>query len=152
MVRGKHRRSECDGPAVTFSDPETGRIKREEYAHEGEYHRLGGPALIEYFPDGSRRTESWYRHGVRHRDPLDGPACIIKFDDGVQFEEYLVNGQLHRDPAIGPAGITRSATGDVLHRSWWVNGEAHSDPARAPAHSGCKDNSMPELSERPKRH
>ena len=50
-------------------------------------HRLDGPAWL------YNGAQWWYRHGVEHRDPEDGPAVIFA-DGGV---EYWENGVEIRD-------------------------------------------------------
>ncbi|HEX3863663.1 MAG TPA: hypothetical protein VHY35_18425 [Stellaceae bacterium] len=135
MVHGEHHRPENDGPAVTHRDPETDRVTRQEYAHDGEYHRVGGPAFIEYQPDGSPSLESWYRHGIRHRDPLDGPALIWNSDiSGETYEEFFEGGMIHREPTQGPADIRRDNNGVVIRERYLVAGELHRPDGPAIVH------------------
>jgi antitoxin component YwqK of YwqJK toxin-antitoxin module len=58
-----------------------GGVSLERYFNEdGLYHRLDGPAFIEYYEDGGVHTESWSRNDKGHRE--DGPAWISYEEDG----------------------------------------------------------------------
>ena len=56
---------------VRFDDD----FKIVEFRNEnGQLHRVGGPAVIEYY-DGDLHSESWYKNGEPHRDN-DEPGYI----------------------------------------------------------------------------
>ena len=59
------------------------------YNDEGKLHNLKGPARIEYFPDGQKQYEGYYKDGKWHN--LTGPAYIWFFDNGqIEYEGYYV--------------------------------------------------------------
>jgi len=128
MVNGSHHRPEADGPAVTYRDPETGRVIRQEYYLDGKTHRVDGPAYVEYRDDGSFLCESWYCHGSWHRDPAQGPASTwINPETGNRYENFFVNGRLHRDPAEGPADTVHDPNGVIIRETYFINGEQIGD-------------------------
>ena len=57
-----------------------GSVESEYWYLNGEYHRDGGPAYIDYREDGSIIEKKWYLNGKRHR--IDGPALIFYKKDG----------------------------------------------------------------------
>lgn len=57
------------------------RYNYEEWCINGEYHRVGGPALKH------KDSEFWLQHGKLHR--LDGPAVITPSGP----KQYWINGQ-----------------------------------------------------------
>jgi hypothetical protein len=71
--------------------------------------------------------EMYYRHGLLHRDPKQGPAWIERDDTGtvVIVESYNVNGEPYRDPADGPHHISRFDSGGIEH-------ELYCDPGEVP--------------------
>jgi hypothetical protein len=102
----------------------------------GRYHRIDGPAFIEYHsPAGSGfhqwyyngklhcETEAayshssgykaWYHHGYRHR--VGGPAIIRPCGT----EEWWINGKQHR---VGGPAVTWNHDGS---QKWCLNGELH---------------------------
>ena len=69
-----------------------GKRIRQEWRVNGKYHRVDGPAWIEYIPDGSIWCEQYYIEGKYHRE--DGPACITRNDDGsIWREAYYIEGK-----------------------------------------------------------
>jgi hypothetical protein len=158
---GKLHRDHRDGPALIDTNFEGRGVRREEYCHEGTWHRPSaeGPAVIETDTSGRRVLEIYIEHGLRNRDPKEGPAwrCIA---DGRESLEYNVDDQLHREdgPAViicdaqsgavlteawyrrgtahrecGPAVVTRTPDG-YRTESWYCEGELHRDPTDGPAH------------------
>ena len=73
--------------------------------YEGEYHRLGGPA-IEY----AEGNKAWYVDGKLHR--IDGPA--VEHNDGNKY--WYVDGKRHR--LDGPA--VEYSNGN---KYWYVDGK-----------------------------
>jgi hypothetical protein len=114
------------GPAVLSFDENTGEMRHREFRVHGELHNPNGPAsefwrdgLLEqtgYFIDGHLHRddgpalvryrggttdvsyEGWYQHGVRHRDPREGPAEIEYDSNGTFRETYFVGGKRVRRP------------------------------------------------------
>jgi hypothetical protein len=46
----------------------------------GRHHRIDGPAIAHFYPDGSLKREVYYHHGQRHR--ADGAAVIVYDENG----------------------------------------------------------------------
>jgi len=111
MVNGSHHRPEADGPAVTYRDPETGRVIRQEYYLDGKTHRVDGPAYVEYRDDGSFLCESGTATvagtAIRHRARRPHGSILRRATD---TRIFFVNGRLHRDPAEGPADTVHDPT------------------------------------------
>lgn len=66
--------------------------KKDNYGHiykrwtdGGKLHRVGGPALIVCYDNGSVKFEKYYINGIQHRK--DGPALI---DYTFSIEEYII--------------------------------------------------------------
>lgn len=58
-----------------------GKIPRViKYTYEGRLHNSGKPALLEYYPSGIIKRESYYYNGKLHRS-FDRPALI-------EYNEY----------------------------------------------------------------
>jgi hypothetical protein len=83
-----------DGPALRWWWVDRkGRERpiRDIWVNHGDYHRLGGPAIVEYDDRGRPWREEWYYAGHRHRD--DGPA-VVQYDEAGKpvIEEHYVRG------------------------------------------------------------
>jgi hypothetical protein len=67
------------------------KIKAKSYKLNGRFHRLDGPAYIQYNGDGSVAFEDYAINGQWHR--IDGPAYIEYNKRGSIFYEayYLLN-------------------------------------------------------------
>lgn len=61
-----------------------------KYHRDFIYHRENGPAWIDYYPDGTVESESWYVHGYLHN--TEGPGHIKYHPNGtvaiIQFWYY----------------------------------------------------------------
>lgn len=77
---------------------------------DGNYHRDGGPALIE--TDGSKL---WFRHGELHR--IDGPAVM----SANGYNAWFQNGKRHR--LDGPAVEFSYGESTSYVRYWYVYGK-----------------------------
>ena len=108
---GRLHRDEFEGPAIIRRDAASGLIVAMQYWSHGLRHRSTGPASIQRIVSGrtERHIETYYRHGVLHRDPSQGPAMVVWFDGSVFEACYVVNGVDYRNPAEGPYGWGR----------WW---------------------------------
>jgi antitoxin component YwqK of YwqJK toxin-antitoxin module len=74
---------------VLKSNYDNGNVQYETWLLGVEFHRIGGPALIEYFKGGNIKREEWYVNGKTHR--LDGPADIWYYLDGrIRDEHWFV--------------------------------------------------------------
>jgi len=75
------------------------QIDRDIYYKDNEYHNENGPAIIEYYADGSVRSQSYYINGKLHRE--DGAAVIVNYPPSIPkriepvlgWENYYVNGK-----------------------------------------------------------
>jgi hypothetical protein len=88
---------------------------RQEWRWLGQLHSFEDhPAVI--LDDGLEFQ--WWKHGVRHRDPLNGPARIICSGMPPYTEIYFVNGHMHRSdgPSMIMHGIEKWYMWDELHR------------------------------------
>ena len=64
-----------------------GNLRSESYWEDLRYHRIDGPAVTTYWPDGKIQELLYYVEGKKHR--TDGPAVIKYHSDGtVAKEEY----------------------------------------------------------------
>jgi hypothetical protein len=79
-----------------------------EWRLHGEIHRTdGGPA--QRCIDRGAISLSWCRRDELHRQPIDGPAWILRWLDGSGRDEYWFNGSLYEEQ--GAAIIRRYGTG-----------------------------------------
>ena len=76
-------------------------------------HRMDGPAVIRYNPDGKIVSNTWYVRGELHRD--DGPAYLSS-----TVEEWYQHNKRHR--THGPARIDKQYGGKVVSRTWFTDG------------------------------
>ncbi len=122
-LRGNRKhRDPVKGPALVRRDPETGVVTLEAYYVDGKLHREDGPA--EKHLSKSVRSENYYRHGVKHRDPEEGPAVTtISLSLGTPvWQCYYWNGKLHRHG--GPALIEHNRNNGKLSRQYYcLDGE-----------------------------
>lgn len=125
IVRGHLHRDPVKGPALIDTNFEDRGTRREEYFWEGQLHRPSseGPAVIETDASGNRVLEIYVEHGLRHRDPKEGPAWH-GIENGVDVWEYCVAGKLHRED--GPAAAGRDpTTGVIICEKYFHHGELH---------------------------
>ena len=122
------------GPAIKYMNG------REEYLVYGNYHRIGGPAIVDpngytkwyvrgelhsqndepcaSYPDGRKE---WRYYGRLHR-PNDKPALISS--NGDQY--YFNQGQIHRE-GDNPSVIF--ANGDLYYHKWGAPHREGDNPA-----------------------
>jgi antitoxin component YwqK of YwqJK toxin-antitoxin module len=53
-------------------------------------HRIGGPAIINYYVNGNVKSESWYENGTVYR--IGGPP-VIQYDDAGNVISERVNSE-----------------------------------------------------------
>ena len=75
-------------PAIFIRDDEGGG---EYWYYKDKHHRVDGPAIIEYLPDGSLQREEWWQDDKKHR--IGGPAVISYVDRIVTKEEWWIDGK-----------------------------------------------------------
>lgn len=106
---------------------ENGNKNAEQYLYKGHFsmfHRLDGPAGIEYYSNGQICNEKYLVKDYWHRE--NGPAYIEYNSDGkVVEEEYYVHGILHR--LDGPAHVYYDENGNIKRATYWVNGKMYDD-------------------------
>ncbi|MEJ0076806.1 MAG: hypothetical protein WDO17_15420 [Alphaproteobacteria bacterium] len=81
--------------------------------------------------DGSVVT-SYFKNGVYHRDPKEGPAWHCIGPSG-ERSEYFLDGCLHRDPTAGPAQVEFNAEGACMLEAYFEHGVLHRHPKHGPA-------------------
>jgi antitoxin component YwqK of YwqJK toxin-antitoxin module len=70
-----------------------GHIYFEEYSLNGKYHRLDGPAFIEYYKSGNIYMEQYYLNGEFHC--VNGPAIVCYKENGrFSSRKYFLFGKL----------------------------------------------------------
>ena len=108
-----------DGPAVQ-NWYEDGKKCTEGWFKDGEDHRLDGPAYQGWHENGQKGSEGWYKDGKRHR--TDGPAFQDWFKNGKKAsEQYFINGIPHR--LDGPALQYWGTDGQKQYEAYYINGK-----------------------------
>jgi hypothetical protein len=128
-------RPEDEGPAVTELFENSGEVSAVEFYWEGKLHREDGPAIIHYHEDGGVWHEWYYRHGLLHRDPKEGPAEIqrdqLNADIAID-EKYCLFGKYYRRPEDGPYRIERHEATGAVTRQFTMTAEEASHPPQPP--------------------
>lgn len=129
-LNGRLHRDPREGPA-RISWSAAGRICSERYYWRGRMHRPDGPALIDRWHGGV--VEEYYRHGLVHRDPNEGPARLERTPEGLLLIEcYALYDELFRDPAAGPNYCERNIDGTVTCAEYSEPGEPAPTSRRRP--------------------
>ena len=82
-LNGRLHRNSKQGPALIHRHPDTGTVIEERYYWNGRLHREDGAAVLEYnYLNSVPMSEMYYRHGLIHRDPKQGPARLERNDSG----------------------------------------------------------------------
>lgn len=99
----------------------SGNLKSERWIRGKYYHRDGDlPSVIEYYPNGLKKTELWYINGKKHSKYR--PSILTYYDDGnIQSERWYFLSQPHR--LDGPAHIEYYKDGTVSTRLWYNHGQ-----------------------------
>lgn len=121
-------------------------IYEEEWTNEENIpHREDGPAITQYWKNGNKKSEGWYRNGkpyageygysyiqygqstnfvAKHFDLPDGSRLIVSYEGGyLRSREYKVGSKLHRED--GPAAITYYANGQKQYEEYYINNEPY---------------------------
>ena len=102
-----------------------GRIRTKIYYSGPEiddtWHRVDGPAYMQYNTEGILIEAAYYVDDILHR--IDGPAIIDYHNNGnISSERYIVDSTLFR--ADGPARIEYTSTGEAFGEKYYFqNGE-----------------------------
>ena len=115
-------RDPAEGPAY-IARTRDGEIAEERYYWLGRLHRPDGPAKLAYDVEDRACCEIYYRHGLLHRDPKQGPAWIEREGEVAITESYYFNGVPYRNPADGPRHIARFDSGEIEHEVYCDAGE-----------------------------
>lgn len=79
-------RLDADLPSITLYYP-SGVKERDIWRGDGtHWHRLNGPAVVDYSETGKIKRETWMINNKKHRD--DGPAEVIYDEGGNAVEQY----------------------------------------------------------------
>lgn len=99
---------------------EDGSVESERWQdNTGEHHRVDGPAVVEYYPNGQQKRVLWYQNGILHR--ADGPAIVEYYPNGVvSLVEYRVEGVLDRER--GAARVRFTPSGILVLEEWYKLG------------------------------
>lgn len=100
-------------PIVKYHNDE---VKSSEvWYKDAVFHRINGPAVIEWNVNGTLKCEKWFQFDSLHN--VNGPAIKL-YEDGTCTEEYwYYENRKHR--LDGPA-YTKYLNG-ISYSSWWVN-------------------------------
>lgn len=89
-------------------------IKNYDYS----YHRINGPAYIQYYDNGNLKTKQYFINGRLHRE--DGPAVIEYYPDGkLYYKAYYNNSSFHNEK--GPAII--ELVNGIYNKSFYIHGK-----------------------------
>lgn len=142
-----------DGPAVAFYNSR-GICYFKSYYQNNKTHRIGGPAIVQFYKDGGVCREIYCIDGLQHRadnEPadisynkltgnitsklyfvagvrhrVDGPSEIVYNTEGnLQCTKYEQHGRYHR--LDGPALFKYYASGVIESETYYKNGKKHSD-------------------------
>src|SRR3989344_1369841 len=101
-----------------------GSIKIEHWAVDGNFHRIGAPAVIAYHENGNVTEEKWYQHGEMHR--LDGPALVMYYNTGELKEmTWYHHNVIHRNAGLGPTKYTYYESDNIHTTTWYQDGVIH---------------------------
>lgn len=107
-----------NGPAIV-EYYEDGTLSSEYWYINGKKHNNNGPAEIWYSSDGSVQKKAWYINGYEQRE--NHPTCIWYFSSGIVRAEYWrYHGNMHR--IDGPAEITYNEKGQITYISYSIDG------------------------------
>ena len=71
-------------------------LTNEIHYKNNKIHRDDGPAVIEYYDNGNKRSECYYKDGKKHNDK--GPGFISYHEDGrIKNKTYWLNGKKVKD-------------------------------------------------------
>ncbi len=76
-------------PKITYY--ETGELWSKKWSINGVYHRIDGPAIIDWFPNGRIKAKLWVLNGKSHC--WCGPAMLyFGKTGGILHEQWCING------------------------------------------------------------
>ncbi len=111
-------------PVVTYHEDNM-TVQRVKYCNaDGELDRDDGPAWIEWYANGVKRHEGWWRDNNLDRE--DGAAITKWRANGVrECERWWRNGELDRQG--GPAVTEWHANGTKSYEWWYRNDKCDRD-------------------------
>jgi antitoxin component YwqK of YwqJK toxin-antitoxin module len=99
-----------------------GSIKSESHYMNGLLHKENTPAYTEYYMSGNIKKIRYCYHGNTHK--VREPAIISYREDGsIELIQYYNLGKWHRPN--GPAYIAYYETGEIYHEMYYIHGEEH---------------------------
>ena len=133
-LNGRLHREANAGPAYVERDRKTGVLYEERYYWNGKLHRQDGPANLTRNLCGVVTSEIYYRHGLVHRNPDDGPAYMERNRSGtvVVMEAYRLYGKAYRHPDMGPWAIGRCHETGKVQSQQYLRLDELFDPSRPP--------------------
>ena len=104
---------------VNLTLSENGVLLEETWKCDGKRHRTDGPAVQQWYPDGSLMKKEWLQNGWHHR--IDGPAMQQWNVNGrLRWEEWSQNGRTHRTD--GAAVHEWGSDGTAAPDRWFMGG------------------------------
>jgi len=144
-LNGRLHREATAGASYISRDKETGIIIEERYHWNGKLHREDGPASLTRNLYGVVTWEIYYRHGLIHRDPDEGPAYMERNWSGtvVRMSAYRLYGEAYRHPDVGPWCIGRCPETGKVQSQQYLKVEELFDPSRPPRRRPSGSHSKP---------
>lgn len=106
-----------NGPAIKEWYP-NGQLKKRIYREYNRLHRINGPAWEEWYENGRLRVREYRQHDQLHN--ITGPAYIEWYPNGeLKSCYYYIDGKKHRSD--GPAEEHWLENGELLYREYFVN-------------------------------
>jgi hypothetical protein len=110
----------CDESYKVVKEWNDGSPRRIEYYKNGtttSRHRNDGPAVQEWYRNGTLKYELWAVNGKYHRE--DGPAVSHYHSGGLLVEEgYYLQGERRRFDEYKPSLICYMREGEIYSRLW----------------------------------
>ena len=104
-----------DGPAI-INYYENGQIEKEEYYINGLLYRENGPSIVRYYRNGDKAEEHWsYENGIKKQTSL-------YYRNGNLKCQFYFNNKNELSKLDGPAIIRYSENGSIESEEYFVNG------------------------------
>lgn len=106
---------------------------------DGIAHRTDGPAVIDYFAPGIKRSEKWFLNGKLHRE--DGPSITNWTREGrVWRERYYFQGAISRSDGPAYREWSQNEQGALIKEKYYWLGRVHREDG--PAIIDYKENTV----------
>src|SRR5690606_38940694 len=121
-----------------YDTPKNNKLSESWYI-DNQLSREGKPANIEWFGNGSKATERWYRNGELHREESSGPAETQWIPNGNKVSEvWYKDGKISR--VGGPSSTTWYEDGTKEYEQWTIDGKYHR--IGGPSRTGWHENGV----------